>query len=475
MIEGLKPLKKYSRYHAWRDFNVADIKAFIAIEMTMGMVKKPTIQSYWADNFWPTQTPGFAQIMTMNDYLLIRSALHFADNDTAEKDNKLYKIQPVLDIVKPLYSQLFVPGMELSVDETIVKFHGKARFKQYNAKKPTKWGIKLWSLADAKTGYLIKFEIYLGAQVDIPKTEMGLGGGVVLDILEGYKHLGHHVYMDNYYSSIPLYRALRKVDVGACGTVDVRRRFLPNSLKTIKLKKGDLPAVWVENNELLACTWQDTGRVNQLSTIGDTGVTRRPVKNKTGKRYIDKPNCNILYNEFMGGVDVFDHLCTTYKFMRRTHKWYRTIWYFVQQAALINARILFNFPNPVKKKHITADKFMKAVVEGLLLDYSRQPLENRRGRKRSLDISVAYRFHERHYPSENKPDANGKKRRPDCVVCSIRCKLKGKAVCKRHQTNFYCRKCVNKPALCITNADDNKCFEFYHEYKQAKLTCKCLE
>ena len=266
--------------------------------------------------------------------------------------------------------------------------------------------------------------------------------------------------------------------VGACGTLAVRKRYLQDDLKTIKLKKGVLPAVWVEKDELLACTWQDTGRVNQLSTIGDTGITRKPVKCKTGNRFIDKPNCNVLYNQFMGGVDVFDHLCTTYRFMRRTHKWYRTIWYFVQQAALINARILFNFPNPVKKKHITAFKFKKAVVEGLLSEYSRKPLENRRGRKRSLETPLQYRFHDRHYPSEYKQNAAGSKFRPNCTICSIlpsKCKLKGKGQCKRHQTKFYCDKCVGKPAMCINNSNGNKCFEYYHEYKQAKLTCKCLE
>ena len=137
--------------------------------------------------------------------------------------------------------------------------------------------------------------------------------------------------MDNFYTSIPLYRSLRILDIGACGTVNLNRKYLPAEMKKLKLKQGDLPAVWIEKKKMLSCTWQDIGRVNMLSTVGDTGITNKQVKS-TGKnndgltpRYIDKPNCNVAYNKFMGGVDIFDQLSTTYKFLRRTNKWYHVI------------------------------------------------------------------------------------------------------------------------------------------------------
>ena len=208
----------------------------IAIELSMGIVVKPILQSYWDDGFLLTETPGYARVMSKDEYLLIKSALHFADNDFADKSDKLYKFRPLLEKVQHLYTQIYCPHKELSVDETIIRFKGKLQFIQYNPDKPTPWGIKLWSLADAKTSYLLKFNVYLGAEPNAPKVPGGLGSRVVLDILDNYKHLGHVVYTDNYYSSIPLYRRLRTLDFGATGTIDKRRKYLPAELKTIKLK-----------------------------------------------------------------------------------------------------------------------------------------------------------------------------------------------------------------------------------------------
>ena len=257
----------------------------------------------------------------------------------------------------------------------------------------------------------MKNDVYLGAEPGVPKPPGGLGARVVLKLLEDYKYMGHVVYMDNYYSSIPLYRSLRNMDIGACGTINLRRKYLPPEMKQIKLKQGDLPAMWLDKKQLLTCTWQDIGHVSMLTTVGDTGITNTQVKSKAKQeakskekctkgvtpRYIDKPNCNVDYNKFMGGVDVFDQLSQTYKFLRRTNKWYHVIWYFIIQTALINARIAYKIQNPSKAK-ITAREFRKQVILGLLHGHSRKPPEQTRGRKRSLDshTSVENRLHERH-------------------------------------------------------------------------------
>ena len=44
-------------------------------------------------------------------------------------------------------------GRELSLDESIIGLKGRVRFIQYMPKKPNKWGMKAFVLADATTGY----------------------------------------------------------------------------------------------------------------------------------------------------------------------------------------------------------------------------------------------------------------------------------------------------------------------------------
>ena len=47
------------------------------------------------------------------------------------------------------------PRRQIATDETMIKFKGRLEIKQYIHNKPTKWGIKLFTLAESKTGYIL--------------------------------------------------------------------------------------------------------------------------------------------------------------------------------------------------------------------------------------------------------------------------------------------------------------------------------
>ena len=46
----------------------------------------------------------------------------------------------------------------------MVGFHGRFGSTKYTPKKPVKWGIKSFTLADAETGYMLNIVVYTGAQ-----------------------------------------------------------------------------------------------------------------------------------------------------------------------------------------------------------------------------------------------------------------------------------------------------------------------
>lgn len=80
---------------------------------------------------------------------------------------------------------------------------------------------------------------------------------------------GHVVCTDSFYSRIELFESLRLKKSGACGTVRANRRGLPSDMRICKLKPGDLPVIWENHDQpLLACTWQETGRVNISPLLG---------------------------------------------------------------------------------------------------------------------------------------------------------------------------------------------------------------
>ncbi|XP_068221401.1 piggyBac transposable element-derived protein 4-like [Palaemon carinicauda] len=422
MIEKMQPLAPRSRYRAWRDVDAGEIKAFIAIEIAMGLVHTSSLASYFSKKFWLTETPGFSNIMSRDRYEIIRSCLDFADNSVDGNDDRLYKIKPILDIVKDLYSKYYVSGRDLSVDESIVKFKGRLFFKQYMPKKPTKWGIKVWSLCDSKTGYLLKFDVYTGKGLDSNKGK-GLGASVVENLFEGFENKGHVVYMDSFFSGVPLFQKLRSKGTGACGTVRPNRKYLPSQMKKVKPKKGQLPIMWKsKDEELVAVVWQDSGRVNILSSVGDTGTVKKSIQSKKGVREVDKPSLQAQYNKYMGGVDLFDQFCSTYPFNHRSKKWYQTLWHFVIEVALVNSKISYNLQN---RKKLTQVVFRQEVIKGLLEGYNTKPRRNNVVR----DLVENKRLGERHFIAQYE----NKKYLPNCSVCSIlpsQCCKKGKGTCK---------------------------------------------
>lgn len=138
---------------------------------------------------------------------------------------------------------------------------------------------------------------------------------MVLALLHGLEGRGHHIYMDNYYTSPALFSELRDSGFGACGTVRINRRGLPAEMKE-NLAKGDVNSVMVDDS-MMALKWMDKRPVSMLSTIHDNSHTtkiRRTRHVTRGQEEIRKHVVVEQYNTFMGGVDKSDQLLSYYGF-----------------------------------------------------------------------------------------------------------------------------------------------------------------
>ncbi|KAK5973733.1 PiggyBac transposable element-derived protein 4 [Trichostrongylus colubriformis] len=118
--------------------------------------------------------------MVRSRFETLLTCLHFVDNDNADKANRLYKIQPVLDLLNGSFQKMYKPPRELCIDESMVPFRGRVVFKQFNKSKRYKYGIKLFKLC-SKGGYTRKVKVYAGKDV----TRVGgVPDSVVLNLME---------------------------------------------------------------------------------------------------------------------------------------------------------------------------------------------------------------------------------------------------------------------------------------------------
>ena len=175
----------------------------------------------------------------------------------------------------------------VSVDESMILFKGRSAIKQYNPMKPIKMGFKLWLLADLD-GYLYYCEVYQGKNqvfVDdsMPKY-FGLGPSIVYQLTKPLHGKHHQVFIDNYFSTVPLMEYLLHHKVYCYGTIRSDRKYLPKSLKTEKtLQRGEFD-YHVFDGGLVFYNWKGNKVVTLLSNFHGTESTTVLRTQKDGRR-----------------------------------------------------------------------------------------------------------------------------------------------------------------------------------------------
>ena len=69
-------------------------------------------------------------------------------------DDKLTRVQPLIDHARSVSQDFFQPNEKIAVDERMIRSkHKFSGIRQFMKDKPVKFGIQLCVLADAITGY----------------------------------------------------------------------------------------------------------------------------------------------------------------------------------------------------------------------------------------------------------------------------------------------------------------------------------
>ncbi|PNF34265.1 hypothetical protein B7P43_G16895 [Cryptotermes secundus] len=318
--------QKKSWFQKWVPTTSNEIRVFLGLLMLMGKIQKPNLRMYFSRKHM-LETPFFPNVMSEERFSLLTRFLHFVDNtnkEIAKRDPKLYNILPVSEYLKNKFQKVYIPGKEVSVDESLLLRKGRLSWKQYIPMKASRFGIKIFELCDS-AGYLWNFIIYSGSGTklgcEITKDTDLFSTKVVLSLCEKLLDSGRCVYMDNFYSSPDLFQRLVQRTTCAVGTVKIMRKGMPIDLKK-KLKKGEV--VSAKCGKLVALKWKDKRDVSVLTTKHSDEM--QPVSQKGGLEFVNKPICVIEYNKYMGGVDLKDQLLETFLLERKRQKvWYKTL------------------------------------------------------------------------------------------------------------------------------------------------------
>ena len=453
--------KRHSRVRKWKDIGDGDVKFFLAHLVAMGLVKQSTIERYW-EHGEIVRTPFFGTYMSRNSFQNILSHFQIVDNNDQVPKNHpnydpLFKVRPMIDMMERTFRNCYRSGRDLSIDKACCPFKGRLSFKCYNPSKPAKWHIKLFEISDAKTGYCLGFEVYAGkGKTRCANTAKVLDPGctettkIVMGLMEKCHLLdkGHHVYMDNYYSSPELFYEMHYRNSYACGTCHSNRKNMSKAVINAKLKKGE--AVFRHAGALLCFKWNEKCDVRMLSTIHEACMVETGKNDALGNKIV-KPESVFYYCKKMGGVDLNDQLLTYYSFLRKSAKWSRKLIIHMFNMVVLNAYILNKYYGTEKLSHDEyRDRIIKFLIAEGLKSYTipLPPIISRKIVSQHETEHKEKRLSERHFPT-NIPVAEGRKRKKPSRPCFVCNRLPGvETTLAVKRTSFWCPDC-GKP-LCIT-------------------------
>ena len=139
----------------------------------------------------------------------------------------LYKVSMLLEHVGIQSKASYNLHQQISVDETMVKCHGQHWGIIGAPNKPAKRGFKVFTMTHGTTEYVSDFQVYLRKQ-----KETSLIQRVVEDLCKDIGGRHHVVFVDKYYTSIPLAQSLLEKKTYICGAFNKSRKlYMANRLE----------------------------------------------------------------------------------------------------------------------------------------------------------------------------------------------------------------------------------------------------
>jgi hypothetical protein len=410
--------------------NASELYAFLGVHIFMGICPLPQWHMYWCAEF---QQPFVAAAFRRDRFEQLLRFFHVAPpHDAAATHDPFSRVRPLIRSLQQSFARMYSPTQPLTVDECIVGFKGRHESKQYIKSKPTRWGYKVWCLAN--DGYLLAFQVYEGKE-EVRSPE-GQAHRVVIELTRLYHGAPHVVYLDNYFTSPAVLDALQRRGMRGCGTVQRRRREMPvlDAAAIDALQRGEY--ISRQRGDLSLVVWRDRRPVWVLSNHCSPKETASLQRSGAAGAMVAVPCPRAVrdYNFHRGEVDRVDQLHAGYLIGRKSKKsWPRLAWWLLDMC-ILNAFKLWAIGKQGFRQLDFRIQLMHALVK--LLEADQQALQTSRGGNASIALAI-----EHFTVSTNSVS--------ECAVCSNR-------PAQRKQTRYACAKCNTH--LCM-----GPCFVRYHQ------------
>lgn len=402
-----------------------EMRTFHGVLLFIAIDRKKALYDFFSTT-WLKSSNFVLGIFSRARFMQIFWGLHIgrANADADQFENQRGKVQGVIDYLQNLFFKYYTPSSSFSADESIVPFKGRIGFAIYNPLKPTSLGVRLVDIADAITGYVLHLIPYFRSELNniLPFPEHAWATRIILTLVDHirrhYQYSGFHIFTDRLYTSVTLAKKLHKWQCHLTGTLNASRMYSPPQVKNRNLRlRKDKCVSYICSNKYNVIAWKDKHDVKLLSTYygNETVLLQRKQRGNLPDEFVNKPVMIREYTKYMGGVDRADHYISSYGFVQKSLKWWRKVYFFVLEVAIVNSYILYKCNcNSQHLKSMSHNKFCEILIVQMVGSNIRN--ETQRKRKRPhVDEEIVWLNGLYHQIGVTE-----KRAKKECRVCSSR-------------------------------------------------------
>lgn len=339
------------------DLTMNELNAFVGLLLYTAIFKSNNeyIRSIFATD--GTGRDVFRAVMSMERFSILLVALRFDNPETREErknDDPAAAISELFNKFVENTQKSYTIGATACVDEMLLGFRGRCKFKMYIPSKPEKYGIKIMALTDARTQYLYNAYIYAGKDTDgrgLSQSEKKLSkpSQSIVRLARPLYNSNRNITADNWFSSMELVEYLLRNGLTFVGTLKNNKREIPPELQPKRGREvGDTVYGFKKDVTIISYTTKRNKAVILLSSMHHLKSTDP----ETGK-----PEIISFYNSTKGRVDAMDEKCAKYSCSRRTRRWPMAIFYKLLYICSTNSYILYSsYPGNDMKRFIFVKK-----------------------------------------------------------------------------------------------------------------------
>ncbi len=158
------------------------------------------------------------KIMNGRKFFTVLCYLHCCpavnQDPSADTYDPSYKVAEVRDYLEGRYKELFVPGQQLSLDETLIRTFAQMKFKVRIVTKASRHGMKIYVITDAQAAYVLCVVFYTGKSTyNSHDTEDKLTTvQIVNKLVEPFAGSNRTIYVDRFYTFLDQLISLAEKD-----------------------------------------------------------------------------------------------------------------------------------------------------------------------------------------------------------------------------------------------------------------------